>query len=374
VQALLMLIRGSEYPDLMLAQSILSLDKLPERLMAARESINPWIYSQLGMLLSAAGSEKTVSSILAMANKVFTTFMKPEILSAFCGKTTFPTKIEGKTLLVLGLNREYGDTLSPLLATILDLLVTKNVTFQRKDQLCLFLDEMPTLYLPRISGWVTQNREDGLAVLIGIQNKVQLEKIYSKEEALEIMGSCANKNIYNPQDLESAKFYSDYIGDTAYIENQRSRGRSGSQGSSNTTRSEKTKKLISPEEIDRMPQGKALIITPGHADRKEAYIPLLHQFKPSKEYTDLIALNERKWDESIRQKLIERSQQKVYIGADLKMRFNYADRWFPVPAGGKAQKTNPNNIAGGIPDNDVIAQGKKLGIDRTSFTAHLKNY
>ncbi|MGH2413659.1 MAG: type IV secretory system conjugative DNA transfer family protein, partial [Microcystaceae cyanobacterium] len=223
VQAMLMLAKETQYDDIMMCQAILSLTDLPKRLMANRDSINPWVYSNFGTMLASASSEKTVAGIVATANKLFTTFMKPKLLSAFCGQTTIPLELKGKKILVLGLDREKRDVLAPLVAAVLDLIISRNVVRERTDPLFLFLDEVPTLYLPRLVNWLNECREDGLCTVLGFQNIVQLEEIYGKGWARAILGACATKILFNPQDAESAEFFSKYFDEEEIHFKQRSR-------------------------------------------------------------------------------------------------------------------------------------------------------
>jgi type IV secretory pathway TraG/TraD family ATPase VirD4 len=90
------------------------------------------------------------------------------ILSAFCGKTTIPLDLTGKQMIVMGLDREKRDVVAPLLAMVLHMIVTRNVTQKRQVPLVLALDELPTLYLPALVQWLNENRSmiDVAALLI----------------------------------------------------------------------------------------------------------------------------------------------------------------------------------------------------------------
>ena len=72
--------------------------------------------------------------------------MSPDILSVFCGKTTIPLQLKGKQLLIIGMKREKQDVVAPLLATVLHMIVTRNVvSTKREDPLLVAIDELPTL-------------------------------------------------------------------------------------------------------------------------------------------------------------------------------------------------------------------------------------
>ncbi|NJP21956.1 MAG: type IV secretory system conjugative DNA transfer family protein [Hydrococcus sp. CRU_1_1] len=339
VQAILMLARRTAHPDLMMCQAILSLTDLPKRLMASREKINTWVYANFGMMMASAQSEKTVAGIVATANRLFTTFMKAKVLSAFCGKTTIPIELKGKQVLVFGLDRSTRDVLAPLIATLLDLIVTRNVTCSRQDPLCLFLDEVPTLYLPRLVNWLNENREDGLCTVLGFQNIVQLEQTYGKEVARAILGGCATKILFNPQDYESAKLFSDYLDDEEVHYKQRSRSYGSHNGSTSVSDQERTKRLMSPGEILKLPKGKCILINPGYESNGEAYVPIVEKVKLTLAYTALKTKSTFLWG-GIRKKLERRSRQNPVTQSDLRSRYDLADSLYRLSTGNQNQSDN----------------------------------
>jgi len=69
------------------------------------------------------------------ASETFTRFMKEGVLGAFCGQTSIPLDLTGKQLLILGMDRERRDVVGPLVATVLHMLVTRNVAQRRQDPL-----------------------------------------------------------------------------------------------------------------------------------------------------------------------------------------------------------------------------------------------
>lgn len=114
--------------------------------------------------------------------------MKEGVLGSFCGWTSIPLELKGKQLLIFGMDRERRDVVGPLVATVLHMIVTRNVVKRRQDPLIVAIDELPTLYLPTLVQWLNENREDGLSVILGFQNLVQLEKTYERELARAILG------------------------------------------------------------------------------------------------------------------------------------------------------------------------------------------
>lgn len=335
-EAIMMLARGTDYPDLMMCQALASRTDLAHQIMKQKEKLNPWVLASFGQLISSAESEKTVSSILATANINFTRFMKADVLPAFCGQTTIPTFLEGKQMLVLGLDREKRDVLAPLIAAILHLLISRNVSRLRSDPLFLMADEVPTLYLPALHHWLNENREVGLCTVLGFQNLVQMEKMYGKDLARAIVGGCATKVIFNPQDLESAKLFSDYLGLKEVKFKQKSRGKSSGKASTNIAEQVQTKPLFEASDFLQLPTGRCILLNPHYKRGKAAYIPLLESIELSGDYRAILRWSEGR-GERVRERLAERSSQVMVSQEDLGARYGLAERMFPSERGGESE-------------------------------------
>jgi type IV secretory pathway TraG/TraD family ATPase VirD4 len=328
IEAVLMLAKSTPYKDVMMCQSILSMDSLTQRLQ--NTELNYWVRASFGQLLSVADSEKTVASIIATANNVFTRFMKKNILGAFCGQSTLPIDLEGKQLLIIGMDRERRDVVGPLLATVLHMIVTRNVVKKRKDPLILAIDELPTLYLPSLSQWLNENREDGLCTILGFQNLVQLEKVYGKELARSIVGGCATKAIFNPQEYDSAKLFSDFLGDEEIHYRQKSRGRSGGQSNVSNSDQEKTRKLFEASQFLKLPSGKCILINPGYSNGNESSIPIEQRVKIPTRDLKAFKESEQVWEKA-REKLKRNSGQRPPSTEELKKRYMASNSLYSLP-------------------------------------------
>ncbi len=302
-----------KYCDLMMAQAILSLPNLPARLEAAsKDKLKIWTTRPLSQLISVKDSEKTVASIIGTAQRIFQRFLKKDFVGAFCGKTTLPLDLDGKQLIVFGLDRNNRDIVGPLLAAILHMIVTRNVsrTLPRKDPLVVALDELPTLYLPALVNWLNESREDGFVGILGYQNIAQLEKVYGKELTRAILGGTATKFIFNPQDPESAKLFSDYLGEMEIKFNSKSRS-TGKGGASHSTNEQYQKRhLFEAAQFAKMGTGRAVIINPAYTRGTEAYVPILQAVKVPA--ADIAQMNwsEGKWD-LVRDRLIQNNSVQI---------------------------------------------------------------
>ena len=325
-----------KYCDLMMAQAILSLDRLPLRLEAAsRGTLKVWTSRPLSQLISVKDSEKTVSGIVGTAQRIFQRFLKKDFVGAFCGKTTLPLDLDGKQLIVFGLDRNNRDIVGPLLAAILHMVVSRNVsrTVPRKDPLIVVLDELPTLYLPALVNWLNENREDGFCGILGYQNIAQLEKAYGKELSRAILGGTASKFIFNPQDPDSSKLFADYIGEMEIQFKSKSRSTGKGGGSKSTSDHHQKRHLLEPAQFTKMGTGKAVIINPAYVRGQEAYVPLFQSVKVPKADINEMNWSESKWD-MIRSRLIQ-SNHNVTTDQERSRQFEerrtLAEKLFPLP-------------------------------------------
>ena len=328
-EAVLALAKGTAYPDILMAQSILALPNLGERLAAARE-MNPWVRKSFDQLVSVKESEKTQAGIIASASEVFSRFMKPDILGAFCGETTLPLDLDGRQLLIFGLDRERRDVVGPLMAGILHLLISRNVSRKRCTPLVVALDELPTLYLPSLVQWINENREDGLALVLGFQNLAQLEKGYGREVARAILGACATKAIFNPQEQDSAQLFSQYLGQEE-VQNQR-RSRSRGKGGSSISISEErqTRPLLESSQLLKLKTGECVLINPHFSNCQEAYLPLRERIHIAQADLRKAERSQSLWA-SVQRKLAARNLQTPPSVADLEQRAALAEALLPEP-------------------------------------------
>jgi type IV secretory pathway TraG/TraD family ATPase VirD4 len=333
--------RFNDNADLMMCQALLSLDNLPDRIRAKQADISPWVYASFGQVLSVSDSEQTLASIVAVANGNFTRFMKKDILAAFCGKTTIPLDLKGKQLLVMGLDRERRDVVAPLLATVLHMIVMRNVSRPRDNPLVLALDELPTLYLPSLVQWLNENREDGLVTILGFQNLAQLEQKYGQALARSILGGCASKAIFNPQEQKSAEMFSDFLGEEEVRYTQKSKGSSGGKGSMNHSEQRKTRKLFEASRFLKLKTGHCILINPGYSNKEEAAVPIQQAVELPWMEIRIVKRSVQRWQQ-VRQYLFELGKQRDVVSREhLQQRYALAEEFFRDK---KATRYDPRKV------------------------------
>jgi type IV secretory pathway TraG/TraD family ATPase VirD4 len=296
IKAVLQLAKLSEYPDFLTCQKILALDSsdLIDRVKAA--DISPWVKTSWDQFMSMRESEKTAASVAAIASLMFTNFVSPDILPYLCGKSTIPLDLEGKQMIIFGMDQNRRDIVGPILATVMHMIVVRNIAKKRIDPLAVFLDELPTIALPNLVNWLNESRSAGFCGVLGYQNMTQLEQAYGKETARAILSGCNTKFIFNPGEYESAKYFSDYLGDEEIRYKQRSRSNSKDGGSNSTSDQDKTKRMFSPEEILKLPAGTCIFINPAYANSTEASIPLKLKVRIGNSEIQRRAYGEAKFD------------------------------------------------------------------------------
>lgn len=329
-QGLFQLAKGTKYPDILMCYAILSLDRLITRIENA--NLNLWTKAAFSQFLSVSQSPETAASIVGTALGLFTRFIIPELLSAFCGETTLPLDLKERELIIYATDDERRDVISPLVASVLHLQVTRNVAKPRTTPLILSLDELPTIYLPQLASWLNQKRENGLCTILGLQNLSQLEATYGKENAESIFTGCVTKCFFNPSNTNSAETFSKYLGEEEIGNKRRNRTTSVKSGNSTSHSLEVSKRpLFEPSQFNTLPAGKAVIISPGFKSRNEAALPLLESIHLSKKVqTELETESIQSWQQ-YQQQLINDSRLQHITEEDLRLRLEEAERLLPLP-------------------------------------------
>ena len=347
---------GTQYADLMTASAILGLTDLGKRLEYARErnAFPIWTMRPLSQIISVSNSPQTESSIIGTAQRTFQKFLKKDFISSFCGQSTLPLDLDGKEMIVFGLDRNNRDIVGPLLAAVLHMIVSRNVsrTEPRKDPLTVFIDELPTLFLPQLQNWFNENREDGFCGCIGFQNMSQLERIYGKELSQVIVGGCASKFIFNPQDTESAKYFADFLGEVEVEFKSKSKSRNsgkGGGGSSRSTSDNKQKRqLFEPAQFLKLSTGQAIVINPAYSRKEQSYIPLYQKIKVPKYVGKEMAWSQDKWTKVRGYFARERNNQisNEEISEALNKRTKLVEKLLPLrPKENNNEPTNGSTIS-----------------------------
>lgn len=130
----------------------------------------------------------------------------------------------------------------------------------------LILDELGNMQrLPSVKRLLTAGRSKGVVVEVGIPDFSSIESVYGREDAHTIINSCGSKLILNLGDPEAARFFSDLASDEECWESSTyySISEHDHRGGENHNRQVRTRKVIMPAEIMRLPVGNGYFMLPG---------------------------------------------------------------------------------------------------------------
>jgi type IV secretion system protein VirD4 len=327
----------------------LAMSNLSKRLEAHQDKIPVWILSELSVLTASAaakgGKNNTESGLLGTAISILAPMILPNYLDSFVGETTFPCidpsdplKVEGKVLIVLGIDKSNKETTTPIVATVMEQIVSHNFTFKRKDPLVVSLDELPTIVLP-ILDWLNQERSSGGSFILGAQHLGQLEDVYGAELAKGFMTGCANHIWFNPQETKAAEQLSESLGKKELILSTDSKSFNSGKNSSNSKSISDQRHQVSlmpPEKIQTMPPGTCIMQCPDIGTKQATRIPLFHRFayddKKASQFNENCADKFKKL-EQIGQ---ERNKEKVDYGLLMRGYAKLLNELLPAPEAVKA--------------------------------------
>lgn len=146
--------------------------------------------------------------------------------------------------------------LKPLSALVFNFIVDLALRGRFKYPLFLSLDEFTNFgYIPAIAEKLTIIRHRAIGAMIGIQDYIQMEKVYGREDATLLFGQPGTKVFFRPRDLVTAKKISDSLGKMTVVDRKIS-------SSGHINEREFGRALMDPGEIMALEEGKAIAFTP----------------------------------------------------------------------------------------------------------------
>jgi type IV secretion system protein VirD4 len=335
VEAVILLSKLTEFPDLLMAKKLLNLPGLTKRVRLTAQSgrIPIWTIESFSQLISSEDAEKQVAGIVATAQRTFDKFISKELIPSFVGKTTIPLDLKGKQILFLQVDTQKRDMVAPLLAALLHMIVARNFSKPRDEPLVVSLDELPTLHLDDLPKWINEFRSYGFCAILGYQNFAQLQHTYGKDLSRAIFAACGTKVFFNPRDDETAGLVSRYLGEKEV----RVFTKSTSSGMNHSTsRNEQIQKmpLMTIDEVLKLDQGECVFINPAYKGGREASVPLRLKLTVPKSDVKIQEQSERLWRSTVRDRLIQTMQQlqipASQIDAATALRQKVAEELFPL--------------------------------------------
>lgn len=334
IQALLQYAKSTQYPDLAMAFSLVQLPNLVERLSyAAKQDRLPYfVQVNFSQFIQAGASEKTASGIMATAADVLTRFIAPDLLRSLLGQTNISPVLQRKEMLVVQSDIFRQDVVNPLLAAIINVVINRNCSVQRDAPFVFSADEFPTIFMPQAPSWPNEHRSKGFVGIFGFQSFPQIVESYGEQRAKALLSSCSTRFWFNPGDVQTARSYTDELGEEEVTFQTKSYSRSrGDDWGRNRSVSEqvRTKKLLTPDEVMRFDVGECIYINPAYGQ-----LPIHYEQLPvPKADIKLKKECEGMW-ETVRDRMIRREQKRrpdLNMEQQLQLRLQEAERLLPMP-------------------------------------------
>ena len=253
-----------------------------DQMISGQDVTSPWYKLLVHPKVAEAaanmynGAEQTRASIMQTAQTSMAVYQDPLVkantaVSDFSLRDLLDPSQEVSLYLVLQPNDI--DKLRPILRLFVNTMLSKLVRDmkfaadgekeQKKQRLLLMLDEFPQLgKLESIEKTLAICAGYGVKICIVAQSMGQLNKIYTKDNA--IPGNC-HVQIYFTPTLEdgggTAKTLSDTLGDQTI--HSYSKSSNGKMFEGSTSTSQMARKLMTPDEVRRMPADRELVFVAG---------------------------------------------------------------------------------------------------------------
>ncbi|GJD19869.1 transfer complex protein TrsK-like protein [Rivularia sp. IAM M-261] len=343
-KALIQLAKSSDCPDLATVYCIQSIDEFTNKLQSAVTAgqVSRWVAASFQQYLKARDSEKTIASIDTTTVGIFSGFIQRSLLPSFIGKSTIPTKLSGRQMLIFKLDDPRRDVVGPLLAAALHMTIVSNLSTPRTDPIGIFIDELPSLYLKALPQWINEYRSNGACFVLGVQSLEQLANAYGENLAAAITSACSTKILYNPANYSTAEKFSQSFGNKDIIVKNKSISNSKDGQTLTITDNLQAMPIITPDEIMRFPQGKCVITNPGYTSSNEGSIPYPLTIPIPQSDINRITNSQELWEQQLCPRLIARSPQVDInqLDAAIDLRKHIASQLLPLD-----QPSSTNNQA-----------------------------
>jgi len=242
------------------------------------ESKNEDIKEQFRIFMSAAGSPKTLSSILSTLLTSLQLFTDHKLINSTSKSDFSPIDFRKEpTILYIKYDEAKSNYLSPFLSVFYSQLINK-IMYAEGLPVLFLLDEMQNVgRLSNFEQVVAVSRSKNIGFLICLQNLVKLYDIYGKNNTTTILNNLKSKVILpSLSDYDALSYLSNLCGDKEV--NTESHNRD------NISTSKTVKKLFTADEIRRIEDDKLLII----AHNKLPFLDKQNTYYTQDKYTNNI--------------------------------------------------------------------------------------
>ena len=222
----------------------------------------------MGMFCDLA--EQTLTGIYAEISAAILPFATDEQLRSALSKSRSqcisPSDLDNGTSIYIHLEEHRLEQLKGLLTLLVNQFLKhfEQRSEENSNRVLFLLDELPRLgRIPAILDGMATLRSKGITVCCIIQSLAQLDMIYGQPQRRVIVDNASYIAILRVTDVETAKNFADMVGTydktkKSYSDNQPDMKVLGSSGTSTTT---EEKRIIKPEELNRL-DDELVLITP----------------------------------------------------------------------------------------------------------------
>lgn len=239
---------------------------------ADAQELGNFVAGKPAAALCAKGSERMLSNVRAILGSVLAPW---QYMPSERDKFTFRKWLENpQGIIWLPARADHRSLLAPMFSAMIGSFVTAMLSLPSKldRRIWVFLDEMPSLgRIEGIQGALAEGRKFGLCGVIGLQSVSQIRAIYGREETQSLMSVIRNWVILNQSDPDSAKYFSDALGQQEIIRPQHSQNDNGVSTSYQYT----TQPVILPSQLTGLPTRQAFLRISGEPTIKHISIPII---------------------------------------------------------------------------------------------------
>ncbi len=225
-------------------------EKLAELLKSDEEAL---LYA--GSFFDALNNApEQLAGILSSFKTAFRKLLNKNVMWVLTGNDLPPIVNDSQSpyIVCIGNTPENKTTYSPAIATIISMLVSQMYGHKR-NQSFVIMDELPSLYIPKLSEIPATSRKYGISTIVALQNISQLEKTYGVIGAKEIQETFGNK-IIGKSEYSVSKYVSEMFGE--YEKESKSYTISKAKfNEGSETSQHKKEKLLSSKEIIELKTG-----------------------------------------------------------------------------------------------------------------------
>ena len=203
-----------------------------------------------------------ILGVLSRANEIYDPLKRVQDRSARWSAQSWVNS--GRGFIFITSTPSSRDSLRPLTTLLFDVLLTKLCSRDRRGcrPVWLFLDEVASLdTIPQLPTALTMGRKAQMKIVLGLQNRAQLEMRYDLE-AETIMSQPYTKIILRLSDSRSAEMAAKCVGDQEAEDQRESRSRGGRHNKSSSTEI-RMRPAVMPAEIENWPDGCGILKVPG---------------------------------------------------------------------------------------------------------------